>query len=204
VLRTVTFSNPDVAELVNANFVAAWYNRSPGFHNLTHEAEKNIFTSSVDAYPTKNICTFFLTPDGKVFHYVAGHLGPSQFLEVLRLAIKLRAEAFDEAMALRPKGMQSLRAIHAERARWLLANPLAIEEGALTYRGRTHTHSLSCQWALEGLRFYLRGLHSTWAETAELPALGSIRYDYLYGNSFTQELPGTPPIKGRELTRRGG
>jgi len=43
--------------MVNANFVSAWFNRSPGFCNDDDTAEKSIFQNSNEAFLTKNICT---------------------------------------------------------------------------------------------------------------------------------------------------
>lgn len=196
-LRTVTFSQGDVARFVNANFVAAWHNRSPGFKDLDYKAENDIFTRSVDAYTTKNICTFFLAPDGRVFHYVAGHLGPARFLETLRLAARMRAEAFDDRMSLKPDGLQTLRAIHAQRAAALKARGFEPETGTLTYRGLTHTHGKDCAWALEELRVYLTGLHEGLSKAAALATIDQVRYAYDYGNSFSEEAPGTVALKGR-------
>ena len=94
----MTFSDKRVADAVNANFVAAWVNRGPGFRNLDFHTEQWIFQGDLEAYPTKNICTFFLTPEGKVFYYVAGSYSPEIFLQVLDTASGLRGALFDAAM----------------------------------------------------------------------------------------------------------
>ena len=86
----MTFSDKRVADAVNANFVAAWVNRGPGFQNLDFNTEQWIFQSDMEAYPTKNICTFFLTPEGKVFYYVAGSYSPELFVKILETASTLR------------------------------------------------------------------------------------------------------------------
>jgi hypothetical protein len=197
VLRTVTFSQGEVARFVNANFVAAWHNRSPGFKDLDYTAEKDIFKRSADAYTTRNICTFFLAPDGRVFHYVAGHLGPTRFLETLSLAARMRAEAFDDRMDLKPDGLRALRAIHAERAAVLKAKGFAPDTGTLAYRGLSHTHGKDCAWALEELRVYLTGLHQGLSKAVALAPIDEVRYAYDYGNSFSEEAPGTAALKGR-------
>ncbi|HEX7901696.1 MAG TPA: hypothetical protein VF950_28310 [Planctomycetota bacterium] len=189
-----------MAAFVNANFVAAWHNRAPGFKDLDYKAENDIFTRSVDAYPTMNICTFFLAPDGRVFHYVAGHQGPTRFLETLRLAARVRAEAFDAKMGLRPDGLRAVQAIHAERAAALKAKGFEPETGTLSYRGLTHTHGKECAWALEELRKYLRNLHERQSKLPALATIDEIRYAYDYGNSFSEEAPGAAPLKGRALS----
>ena len=198
-LRTVTFSQGEVARFVNANFVAAWHNRSPGFKDLDYTSENHIFKRSVDAYTTKNICTFFLTPDGRVFHYVAGHLGPTRFLETLWLAARMRAEAFDGRMSLKPDGLKTLAAIHAQRAAALKAKGFEPETGTLSYRGLTHTHGKECAWALEELRTYLTGLHEGLSKAVALATIDEVRYAYAYGNSFSEEAAGAAPLKGRYL-----
>ena len=74
----MTFSDPKVAEVVNANFVSAWFNRSAGFCNGDDAAEKSIFQHSSEAFLTKNICTFVLSPDGRVFT-TSGYVCPSSY-----------------------------------------------------------------------------------------------------------------------------
>lgn len=196
----MTFSKPEVAAFVNANFVAAWHNRAPGFKDLDYKAENDIFTRSVDSYPTMNICTFFLAPDGRVFHYVAGHQGPTRFLEILRLAARMRGEAFDDRMGLRPDGLKTLQTIHAERSAALKAKGFEPETGTLSYRGLTHTHGKACAGALEELREYLRILHERQSKRAALATIDEVRYAYDYGNSFSEESPGAAPLKGKAIS----
>lgn len=108
----MTFSDQAVADLVNRNFVAAWHNRGPGFNNEDYSTERWIFQSAMEAYTTKNICTFFLAPDGKVFHYVAGYYSPDVFFTYLDVALRVRQAAFDEKMQLRPGGEEAARKVH--------------------------------------------------------------------------------------------
>src|SRR5262245_16728201 len=89
-MRTVTFSDKKVAERVNSKFIPVWYNRGKGFHNCEKQTENWIFTSSAECYPTKNICTFFMTPDLKVVYYVAGYWAPDVFLDILDGVSKLQ------------------------------------------------------------------------------------------------------------------
>ena len=78
-MRTVTFSDARVAEVVNKHFVSAWFNRSPGFTNADLTTEKKIFAQSAEAYTTRNICTFIMTPEGHVFSYVARAVRPGTY-----------------------------------------------------------------------------------------------------------------------------
>lgn len=195
-LRTVTFSDAKVAAVVNANFVSAWHNRSPGFQNRDDAAEKSIFEHSNEAFPTKNVCTFVLTPDGRVFHYFAGYVSPELFLRFLADALALRRAGFDERMKPTAGGLDALRKIHADRAaagaKETTAKPCEFEERA--YRGITHRHSDACAWRLRDSSSYMVRVHMFMEKAAELPALENVRYKYLYGNDFSEEGSGASPI----------
>jgi hypothetical protein len=204
VLRTVTFSDARVAAFVNANFVPAWHDRGPGFFDATLSTERWIFESAAESYPTRNICTFFLSPEGRVFHYAAGHHGPDLFLRILESAVALRKTIFDERMSARAGVSGAVQAFHEDQVfRYSLAAGKmrsAADLGAKgnwqallrdyrmpSYRGRGHAHSASCARSLsEGLE-YLSHVHRRWAGIGELPDLEDVRYDYLWGNSFTEE-----------------
>ena len=197
-LRTVTFSDAKVAEVVNANFVSAWFNRSPGFCNGDDKAEKSIFEHSNEAFTTKNICTFILTPEGRVFHYVAGYLSPKLFLRFLDDALALRRAGFDERMKLKTDGAQALRSIHADRA--AAREKEAKTPGQLvgpaegSYQGAVHRHSEACSWILAEASGYVARVHRFWEKTAALPDLQDVRYKYLYGNIFSEEGAGAQKI----------
>jgi hypothetical protein len=195
----VTFSNKKVAEVVNGNFVAAWFNRSPGFCNTSDEAEKSIFQGASEAFLTKNICTFVLTPEGKVFHYVAGYVSPELFLEFLDDALALRRTGFDERMRLKADGLERLRKYHVvlaagyeTQAKGTAKAPEAAER---SYRDMTHRHTDACAWQVQETWRYLGRVHRSWEKAPALPALDDVRYQYLYGNDFSEEGPGASPIK---------
>jgi hypothetical protein len=208
----VSFSDKRVADLVNSKFIPAWTNRGPGFFNAEFWAERNIAEHDYEAYPTKNICTFFLTPDGKVFYYVAGSYSPELFVKILETAVALRSKLFDDRMQLREKGLAEALTYHQDKSEDYgdLKDDAARSDNwkSLTrgfrmgnYRGLKHVHSESCAWALKNGYEYLAALHREWAGRKELPELESVRYQYLYGNEFTEETPdshhiaspGTPP-----------
>jgi hypothetical protein len=194
----VTFSDPKVAELANGSFVAAWFNRSPGFANGDDAAEKSIFQNSNEAFLTKNICTFVLTPEGKVFTYVAGYLSPELFVRFLEDALALRRAGFDERMRLKSGGLDALRKLHAERAaafeKSAAVPPKSCGAPERTYRGVTHKHGDACGWHLVEADRYLGRAHRFWEKSAALPALDDVRYKYLYGNLFSEEAAGASPI----------
>ena len=194
----MSFSDKRVADVVNSKFVAAWTNRGPGFFNKEFWAEKDILDRNYEMYPTKNICTFFLTPDRKVFYYAAGSYSPDMFLKILETATSLRAALFDEKMEPKDKGLADAAKVHAEKAeayqdlstkaedpkQWhSLVSPFR----TVAYRGIKHVHSEACAWCLKEGYGYLSKLHREWAARTELPAIDEVRYKYLYGNEFTEE-----------------
>lgn len=197
-LRTVSFSDKRVADVVNSKFVAAWVNRGPGFLNTEFWTEAGIVERNYEAYPTKNICTFFLTPDGKCFYYVAGSYAPELFLKILETASALRGVLFDEQMHPKEGGLGKASALHEGKAEkyedlkdaasrsdaWA---SLVKDFRPVGYRGMKHVHGPACAWCLKNGYEYLSALHRDWAGRTELPSLESIRYRYLYGNEFTEE-----------------
>ncbi len=110
-MRTVTFSDAKTAQFINRNFVAAWKNRSPGFHNCDLRQERQIHQDG-RCFPTKNIVTFILTPDLKVIHYMTGYYHPTLFRVELEMALAAVAQAFDADFQLKPDGLQALRDAH--------------------------------------------------------------------------------------------
>ncbi|HEX7898785.1 MAG TPA: hypothetical protein VF950_13560 [Planctomycetota bacterium] len=196
----MTFSDKRVAEAVNTSFVAAWVNRGPGFQNLDFHTESWIFQGDLEAYPTKNICTFFLTPQGKVFYYVAGSYSPEMFLRVLDTATGLRGALFDASM----KEMGGdVSKVHLSKAEEFDGLHEAAKEAAQSpdewkklfrplktptfYRGMKHKHTQRCANSLaEGYEYFAQ-LHRAMAAWTELPVLESVRYTYLYGNEFSEE-----------------
>lgn len=208
----MSFSDKRVADVVNSKFVAAWTNRGPGFRNTEFWTEKGISDRNYEIYPTKNICTFFLTPDRKVFYYAAGSYAPEVFLKILDTASTLRKLLFDEQMQLTPKGSEPAAKFHEETAATYesLMEDAARPEGWKSlvksirpgvYRGSKHVHSASCGGSLKEGYEYLSALHREWSARKTLPELDQVRYQYLYGNEFTEETadsshvsrPETPP-----------
>jgi hypothetical protein len=208
----VTFSDARVAAFVNAHFVAAWHDRGPGFFNRDLSTERWIYDGSAESYPTRNICTFFLNPEGRVFHYAAGHHGPDLFLGILEAALELRRLHFDEAMRDRAGAAGAVQAFHEGQAARLRTEARrlgraveqaedawkALLENYVTpaYRGRSHRHTSACARSLSQGLDYLSLVHRRWAGIGELPGLEDVRYDYLWGNSFTEESRDSREIAG--------
>jgi hypothetical protein len=194
----VSFSDKRVADVVNSKFIAAWVNRGPGFNNTDLWTEQGIVGQNYEAYPTKNICTFFLTPEQKVFYYVAGSYSPDLFLKILETASTLRTTLFDDKMQLKEKGLVQAAKFHGEKCevyddlRAEAEKPESLASllkgfRTVSYRGIKHVHTASCGWSLKNGYEYLAALHQDWALKTELPAFDDVRYKYLYGNDFTEE-----------------
>lgn len=176
-MRTVTFSNPRVAEVVNSKFVPVWFNRGRGFHNCERKTEQWIFESHGEAYPTKNICTFFLTPDLRVVSYVSGYAAPDLFLEVLAAAAELQAAEGGE---------------FSERHRDLAGRLGGARERAavsLRYRDLDHRHTRRCAGVIEEALKHRREVHLALAASGPVP-FEQVQHAYLYGNPFSEETHG--------------
>lgn len=211
-LRTVTFSDKRVADAVNSKFVAAWTNRGPGFVNTTFWAEQGIAERNYEIYPTKNICTFFLTPDRKVFYYAAGSYAPEVFLKILETASTLRKTLFDDRLAPKENGAALAKQLHEEKAEAYASLQEEAQQGENwrslvkdirpgNYRGLRHVHSASCAWSLKEGYDYLAALHREWSTRTSLPAFDDLRYQYLYGNEFTEESETSKHITKPEPTQ---
>lgn len=183
----MTFSDERVAAYVNSNFVSAWYNRGPGFENKDLSTERWISTSSMEAYPTKNICTFFLDPGGRVFYYVAGHYSPDLFLKILETAIELRKRLFDEKMAVQEDGYRNVKSYHEWLAREMELSAKELDEHAGTENKaylkaveeakKEKDKKLRAQIVKEAERDYYSAVQKNhWARIKTLKSFGTYSY----------------------------
>ena len=178
-MRTVTFSDRRVAEMVNSQFVPVWFNRGRGFHNCERKTEKRIFESHGEAYPTKNICTFFLTPDLRVVSYVAGFVAPELFVEVLGAARELQGTE-GEGLAARHRRI-------AEELAGRSGGKGETPTMSLRYRDADHRHTRSCAQSLADLWKHRREVHESLAASGPVP-FEKVQHRYLYGNPFSEEV----------------
>lgn len=200
-MRTVTFSNPKVADRVNDRFIPVWYNRGAGFHNCEFWTEKRIFANSADCYPTKNICTFFLTPDREVAYYVAGYWAPDIFLEILDVVDGLRAAKTPRDRKLAHARISKELSGRIRKIRSASAKPDKVDAAELErlagasvfkYSASTHRHGSRCLHVLEESLTYRQTVHGALAREGFV-ALKAVQHNYRYGNSFTEE---PDPSKG--------
>src|SRR5437762_13499113 len=95
-MRTVTFSDPVAAAYVNSTFVPTWHNRGDScFYNGELHTEEGIFQNSQEIYATRNIATFFVTPENQVVEYMSGYYAPDVFMGVAKFAEELRKNGSD-------------------------------------------------------------------------------------------------------------
>jgi len=187
-MRTVTFSDKKVAERVNSAFIPVWYNRGKGFHNCEKQTESWIFTSSAECYPTKNICTFFLTPDMKVLYYVAGYWAPDVFLEILDAVAKLQnaKTAKEQAQIHRDLGEILQKRQEVMKDGKLTAESPLNAYGPCRYDKTEHQHALACLPILSEAFRYRKEVHDALAQEGSVD-FEKVQHTYKFGNSFTEE-----------------
>ena len=201
-MRTVTFSNPKIAKEVNAKHIPVWINRGPGFHNCEFRTEKRIFKNSQEAYSTRNICTFFMTPEEEVLHYVAGYYSPNLFWDVLVFARKLwKNQDRPEKIRAEHKRFADLSRNEVTKMQKLSWRVALKKYDQFSYKGR-HSHSAHCKVHIIEAMNYWTTLHTRFSFSRSFPQFSQIKADYLSGNRFSEEpRPGTPTESPPRLIR---
>ncbi|HET6203265.1 MAG TPA: hypothetical protein VFI25_10740 [Planctomycetota bacterium] len=203
----MTFSDLDTARRIHASCVPTWVNVAPSFHDCDPGGESNIWSSEPEVFATKNVVTFFATPDLRVFDYLAGYWHPSLFGKELDFVERVRREALDAKGNLRPDAGARLGRAHAERARELasLVAYFGKEKGWSAALGPDpvqpgHRHTDGCRWSLVNGLDHLREVHADFARDqgawTRLPRLARLLETYRYGNEFAE---GNPEPIGKEL-----
>jgi hypothetical protein len=206
-MRTVTFSDLPTARRIHESCVPTWVNVAPGFHNCDAGGESSIWSTEPEAFATKNIVTYFATPDFRVFHYLSGYWHPSLFGKELDFVERVRREALDEKGRLRTESAMALRRAHRERAGELarLVAYFEKEPGWSAALGPDpvhggHRHDDGCRWSLVNGLDHLRDVHTqfakNWANWPGLPPLARLLENYRYGNDFAE---GSPMPIGKDL-----
>lgn len=98
-MRTVSFSNPEVADAINNHFVAMNTNieGDPTAGASLQHAPADQPGSCIRGNGRQNVQTIFMTPDLKVFHVATGFLGPEDLFEEMRFAANLFTELNSDA-----------------------------------------------------------------------------------------------------------
>jgi len=204
-MRTVTFSDLSIARRVHESCVPVWVNVDPGFHDCQGAAEARIWSSEPEIFPTRNIVTFFATPDFRVLHYVAGYWHPTFFSKELEFVDRLRGDVLRGDGTTRVDAVWKVRRAHLEREKELrpLVQYFESERGWSAALGpdpvhEGHAHGPSCHSnLLQGLH-HLADVHrSMIGQTrvfSTLPRLSQLFQTYRFGNPFAEgdfgRLPG--------------
>src|ERR1051326_155217 len=108
-MRTVTFADPKIVDLLNEKFVVVWNN-----HNVDRTAkgfQATYSTPEIAAYPEggggNNLYTIVAAPDGTLLHSLRGYWSASILRDELDFALGLNAENRAERHAV---GAKELRA----------------------------------------------------------------------------------------------
>ena len=193
-MRTVTFSNAEVAKTVNEKFVATWVNRQPGFHNCDDNAEKRIQKYEYECFATKNFATFFATPDLDILHYGSGHQYPALFLREVAFVLELAPAVLDGRNRYMEDALPEFKALHEAHAAHhdkegarisaVTALPKATDPEVFLSRRNSYVEGHS----------HLRKVHTDLvAKAAERDGpvpLSVVFNDYLYGNGFEETMSG--------------
>jgi len=105
VLRTVTFSDPEVQKVLDTQFVLTWHNQaqdlfpgkpgSPGDHQPA--VSEHYLRTFPDGAGGGNVRMFFCTADARIVHSIEGYYRPATFLAEVAFAQQLMAVAGDPA-----------------------------------------------------------------------------------------------------------
>ncbi len=131
-MRTVTFSNAKVQQVLNNDFVCC-YTNTKGDASAGHS-----FSHSPDSEPgpcgrgagRQNVQTIFMTPDNQIFHVATGYLDPDDLLDEIKFAKGLFA-----SIQRNPKrDKTTVVAAHQRQLKTLgfTANQIAAPENRLT------------------------------------------------------------------------
>ena len=196
-MRTVTFSDKDVAKAVSESCVATWINRKPGFHNCSFSTEEWILKTSPDCYSTKNFCTYFCTGEKKVLHYMTGYYAPRLFLEELAFARELLEKAVDAKGQVKSEVLKELHGARAGK-RGMDLKALEVEPNQRS-TAADWQKQMAARSVIEGLGY----LGRVSAEFAKKGArnLETVKDEHLFGNMFTEEQSDN---SGRGQTAKGG
>ncbi len=196
-MRSVTFSDKDIAKYVNDNFVATWINRNPKFHNCDFNTEKWISEHNGEAYSTKNFCTFFTTPDLDVLHYMSGYYAPRWFRPEMESALAARVEGYDADFKPAGGAPSKMSKVHETRSRELRATDEKLQKLKAPAK-LDPQESMRFTMNIASLReavAYLQLVHDevgkSWKREKPIKLFDVIK-GYKGGNEFTEEHSWSP------------
>ncbi len=169
-MRTVTFSSDPVSASINSKFVSTWNNRKPGFHNCDQTEEIRI--SKMSCFPTRNFCTFFVTPRREVLHYFSGYFSPELFMRELEFVLALAKEVVDDKGAIKRDAWARYQEMHRTAAARMAVGAL---KKSTTAKSKTD----------DTVTGYLSRVHEQLAK--KKTRLDDVFSDYLFGTAWSEE-----------------
>ena len=108
-LRTVTFSDPEVRRVLDTQFTLTWFNQAkdlfPGEPGAPGDRQPAVSEHYLRTFPDGagggNVRMFFCTPDARVVHSIEGCYRPQTFLAEVAFAQQLLADGGSAASAQR-------------------------------------------------------------------------------------------------------
>jgi hypothetical protein len=103
-MRTGTFSDPKVIEMMSRRFACAWKNIRPKerFEDGLYSPRE---TAGLQKLPrgagSDNVCLHVATPDGAILHSVPGFVSSDELVEELEFALRVREAGASGAVELR-------------------------------------------------------------------------------------------------------
>ena len=96
-LRTVTFSDPEVRRALDTQFVVTWFNQArdlfPGEPAAAADHQPQVSEHYLSTFPDgaggSNVRLFFCTPDARVVHSIEGFYRPATLLQEVAFAREL-------------------------------------------------------------------------------------------------------------------
>ena len=98
-MRTVSFSDPEVQDALNNDFISTYTNTTgdpSAGHSFSHPPEDSPGTCGFGA-GKQNVQAIFMTPDGEIFHVASGFRDSSSLLDEINFAKSVFAELEDSS-----------------------------------------------------------------------------------------------------------
>ena len=129
-MRTVTFSDEVVSDLIGANFVSVWKNIRPSqkFSDGQYKMWGEKFAEQLqEGVGQTNICTIVATPEGEILYAMQGHYKKKRFIKELQFALSLQDKDRDALKVAYAKKRKSLGA--STFVEQLLQNNITVLQG---------------------------------------------------------------------------
>lgn len=146
-MRSVTFADDKVVDLLNAKFVLVWNNHGEDFDRQVQAPQPKFSREELELYPEGggggNVRTLVSTPDGALLHYIEGWWRPERYVEELEFALTLdvkdAARSHELHLAEHQKAARALAVEHpAEMKREFVESAVRRRHAALGLQGNVH------------------------------------------------------------------